>query len=213
MYLLDMFLATMANVAFNSQIMEALSGRPVSIRQGLAVACSRWKPVLLWSLVAGVVGLIIRSLEERLALVGRLVAGLVGLAWSTAAIFAIPVIVREPSVTNPFSILTRSAGTIKRTWGEMLAGYVGMQGTNLMVVWGSIVFWVVTGASALALSNAWVLLLGIPWLGAVILYGYVTNIASRVYLCALYLYASEGVVPDHYDTAMMGMGWKLKKAR
>jgi len=212
-YLLNMFLATMANVAFNSQIIEALNGRLVSISQGLAVACSRWKAVLLWSLVAGIVGLIIRSIEERWAFVGRLVAGLIGLAWSTASIFAIPIIVREHSIANPFSILTRSATTIKRTWGEMLAGYMGMQGTNLMVLWGSIVFWVVTGASAILLSNPWVLLMGIPWLGVVIAYGYITSIASRVYLCALYLYAADGVVPGYYDESMMGMGWKHKKTK
>jgi len=45
----------------------------------------------------------------------------------------------------------------------------------------------------------------------VISYGYLASIASRVYLCALYLYASDGVVPGQFDESMMGMGWKLKK--
>ena len=84
----------------------------------------------MWSLLAGVIGVIIRTLEERLAFVGRLVAGLIGLAWSVASIFAIPILAREPSFSNPFAILSKSAETIKRTWGEMLAGYVGMQGTK-----------------------------------------------------------------------------------
>jgi hypothetical protein len=34
----------------------------------------------------------------------------------------------------------------------------------------------------------------------------------RGHLCALYLYASEGVIPGHYDASMMAMGWKPKKA-
>lgn len=211
-YLLNMFLATMASVAFNHQIMEALSGRRVSISEGLEAACARWQPVLLWSLLAGVVGLIIRAVEERLALVGRLVAGLIGMAWSVAAVFAIPILAREPSVSNPFTVLTKSATTIKRTWGEMLAGYVGMRGTNGIVVWLSIVFWVGVGASAFLLKTPWVLLLaGLPWLVAVLAYGYLASIASRVYLCALYLYASEGVVPGYYDAPMMNMAWRMKK--
>lgn len=213
MYLLNMFLATMASVAFSSQIMAALNGKPVSIGEGIRVACSRWKSVLFWSLVAGVVGLLIRFIEEKLSFVGRLVAGLIGLAWSVASIFAIPIIVLDPSVSNPFTVLTRSATTIKRTWGEMLAGYVGMQGTNLLVLWGSIAFWVVTVATALMLSNPWVLLVGIPWFALLMVYCYLTSIASRVYLCALYLYASEGVVAGYYDESMMGMGWKMKKAK
>src|SRR5437762_1990954 len=100
------------------------------------------------SLLGGVVGLIGRGLEERLSFVGRLVAGLIGLAWSVASIFAIPILARENSFTNPFALLSRSAETIKRTWGEMLAGYVGMQGTNLLVLWGSIVLWISTGVTA-----------------------------------------------------------------
>jgi hypothetical protein len=212
LYLLNMFLATMASVAFTSQIFEALNGKPVSIQQGIRVACSRWKSVLFWSLVAGVVGLVIRFIEDRLSFVGRIIAGLIGLAWSVASIFAIPIIVLDPAVSNPFKVLTRSATTIKRTWGEMLAGYVGMQGTNLLFIFGSIAFWVVTVATALLTSNPWVLLVGLPWLALLIAYCYVTSIASRVYLCALYLYAAEGVVPGYYDENMMALGWKLKKA-
>ncbi|HTL55312.1 MAG TPA: DUF6159 family protein [Candidatus Limnocylindrales bacterium] len=211
-YLLNMFLATLASVAFNAEIIEALSGHPVSIQRGIAVACRRWQSILLWSLVAGVVGLIIRWLEERWSLVGRAIAGLIGLAWSMAAIFAIPILARDNSVSNPFAILSKSATTIKRTWGEMLAGYVGLKGMNLMVLWASIVSWISVGIGAYLLSNPWVLLLfGLPWLATIILYSYLTSIASRVYLCALYFYASEGVVPAPYDESMMAMGWKLKK--
>jgi Family of unknown function (DUF6159) len=212
-YLLNMFLATMASVAFNHQIMEALNGRPVSIARGISEACARWKSVLLWSLVAGIVGLIIRALEERLSFIGRLVAGLIGLAWSVAAIFAIPILAREPELSNPFKVLSKSAETIRRTWGETLAGYVGMQGTNLLVLWASLLFWAAAGAAAFLLSNAWILLIAaVPWLFALVAYSYVASIASRVYLCALYLYAADGYVPGQYDASMMSLGWKLKKA-
>ena len=96
-YLLNVFLAALSSVAFNSEIFEALAGRPVSIRHGIDVACRRWKSILLWSILAGSVGLVIRALEERFAFFGRIVAGMIGLAWSVASIFAIPVLVREGS--------------------------------------------------------------------------------------------------------------------
>jgi hypothetical protein len=212
-YLLNMFLATLSSVAFNSEILEALSGRPVSIRHGIEEACARWKSVLLWSLLAGSIGLLIRALEERVAFIGRLVAGLIGLAWSLASIFAIPILVREPALANPFEILKKSAGTIKQTWGEMLIGYLGMQGTNLMFLWGSILLWVITGAAAILLSNSWILVLvGVPWLISLLVYGYLSGIASRVYLCALYLYAAEGVVPAPYESSMMSLAFRPKKS-
>jgi hypothetical protein len=213
MYLLNLFMATMSSVAFNSEILEALSGRPVSIQHGLQAALERWKPILFWSLLAGTVGLLIRALEERFAFLGRIVAGFIGLAWSVASIFAISILVREPSLSNPFEVLSRSASTIKKTWGEMLAGYLGMQGTNLLFLWGSILFWVGTAAAAFLLSNPWIFLAaGIPWLLCLVGYSYLSSIASRVYLCALYLYAAEGTVPGPYDASMMNSAFKLKKS-
>jgi hypothetical protein len=39
---------------------------------------------------------------------------------------------------------------------------------------------------------------------------YLQNIASQVYRCALFIYASEGVVPGPYDQDMMDLAWKVK---
>jgi hypothetical protein len=156
--------------------------------------------------------LIIRALEERFALLGRIVAGMLGLAWSVASIFAIPILVREPELANPFEVLSKSARTIKATWGEMLTGYLGMQGTNLLFLWCSIVYWAGSGALAFALSNPWLLLIALaPWLMCLFAYTYLSNIASRVYLCALYLYATEGAVPGPFDASMMVSPFKARK--
>jgi hypothetical protein len=214
MYLLNMFLATMASVAFNHQILEALKGRPVSISAGIAAACARWKAVLLWSLLAGVIGLAIRALEERLSFFGRIIAGLVGLAWSVASVFVIPILARDPTLANPFKVLSRSAETIKRTWGETLTGYAGMRGMNVLVLLGSVLFWVAAVGAVSFLRNPWLLLVfSLPWLAGLIAYSYLASVASRVYLCALYVYATDGVVPSQFDSEMMNSGWKTKKAR
>jgi len=212
MYLLNMFLATMASVAFNHQILEALSGRPVSITAGIAAACARWKAVLLWSLLAGLVGLAIRALEERLSFFGRIVAGLVGMAWSVASVFVIPILARDPTLANPFKVLSQSAEAIKRTWSETLTGYAGMKGMNTLVLFGSLLFWAAAIVAASFLGNAWLLLaFGLPWLVALVAYSYLSSVASRVYLCALYVYAADGVVPSQFDAEMMHLGWKMKK--
>src|SRR5262249_45722585 len=159
------------------------------------------------------VGLIIRKLEEKLSLIEKLVVGWIGLAWSVASIFAIPILVREPSLSNPFAVLFRSAATIKRTWGEMLTGYIGMKGSNVLFFWGSVLVWLWSGLVAYLLGNPWVLLVtGVFWLPCLILYSYVASIASRVYLCALYLYASDGVVRGPYNAGMMEMGWKRRES-
>ena len=184
----------------------------MSLRKGFGVAWSRVQAILFWSLLAGVVGLIIRNIEERLGIIGRIIAGLIGLAWSVAATFAIPVLLEVGATSNPVKILTQSATTIKRTWGEMLVGYVGMRGTNWMVLLGSVLFWVVAIALGAVTHQYWLLIpIGCLWLVCVLVYAFLSSIASRIYLCALYVYSTQGVVPGNFDQSMMDMAWKVRK--
>jgi len=111
-----MFIATFFNVAFYHEILAALSGQAVSIGRGLKFASTRLRSILIWTLFAGLVGLLIKTIEERLALVGRIIGRFIGVAWSIAAVFVIPVIVREDQTANPVALLKRSAGILRRTW-------------------------------------------------------------------------------------------------
>lgn len=210
-YLVSMFTATFFNVALYQQILEALAGRPVSVRAGLRFASQRLGQILMWSLFAGAVGLIIQAIEERLGWVGSWLARLVGMAWSVASVFAIPVLIRETSA-NPITLLRSSATTLRQTWGEALVGYVGITLGSWLVLLGSLAL--LTGAFLLTYvvhSAVPFLLVLIAWLGGMVLLAYFSSVAGHVYRCALYVYASEGVVPAPYDASMMDSAWKVKK--
>ena len=89
----------------------------------------------------------------------------------------------------------------------MLTGFVGLQGANALVIWMTVVLAVVVGALACALKNFWILIpIGAIWLLALMVYSYVAGVAGQVYLCALYIYASEGVVPEPYSQDSHGHG-------
>jgi hypothetical protein len=211
-YLVSMFLATFANVAFYQQILQALAGHPVSIRAGIQFASTRWQSILTWSLFAGLVGLIIKSLEERFGLVGKLVMKFVGMVWSVASVFAIPVIVREGS-TNPVVLLRNSAGTLRKTWGESLIGYAGITIGSWIVAIGSVLLLAAAIiASALLHAPIIAFLVAGLWVAAMCVFGYIVSVAGHIYRCALYVYASEGVVPTPYSSEMMNMAWKVKKS-
>jgi hypothetical protein len=211
-YLVSMFTATFFNVAFYNEILKALAGEPVSIRAGLRFASSRLPSIFAWSLFAGLVGLIIKVLEERFGWVGRWVMRFIGMIWSVASVFAIPVIIREGG-TNPVVLLRNSAMTLRKTWGESLIGYAGIAlGSWLMVA--ASVLWLGGALAVTFLSNSPVpiILAGVVWLGAMLLLSYFASAAGHVYRCALYVYASEGVVPAPYSAAMMDAGWKIKRS-
>jgi len=213
LYLVSMFIATFLNVAFYHEILAALSNQPLSIENGLKFAVSRWKAVLMWTLFAGLVGLLIKAIEQRLELVGRLIARLLGLAWSVAAVFVIPVIVREEQNANPVTMLRTSCAILKRTWGEALIGYVGLSFANLLIVFGSLFVLGGAVAASIVLQNFWILaFVGVFWLLALFAWSYVASVAGQVYKGALYLYAAEGVIAQPYSQEMLDQAWKYKKS-
>jgi hypothetical protein len=211
LYLLATCLATFVNVAFYSQILCALRGQPVSVSAGLRLAWSRLGSILVWSLFTGLIGLAIRQLEERVGLLGRWVVGLIGLAWSVASVFAVPIIVVGAEGAHPLKILKSSAATLKKTWGESLLGYLGLQFGGLVVLLGSVVLLGVAVAASIALETAWIIAItAFVWLLGILAFSYLLNVAGQVYRGALYLYAIEGAAPGPFDAEQMNAAWKMK---
>src|SRR5579859_4599637 len=213
LYFVSMFLATFFNVAFYNEILAALTGKPVSLSRGLKFACSRYQAILMWTLFAGLIGLIIKAMEQKLDIVGKIIARMIGVAWSVASVFVIPIIVRDQQSVNPVNMLRKSAETLKRTWGEALIGYVGIAFGNLIVVFGSLIL--LGGAVYASIqTNSYGLLavaVGV-WLLGLIAWSYLINVAGLVYKGALYLYAAEGVIPAPYSREMLDAAWKFKKS-
>ena len=208
-----MFLATFFNVAFYSEIIAALNGKGVSFRRGLSTARSRLPSILAWSLLAGGVGWIIRTMEERLPFAARIVTGLIGMAWSIAAVFAIPVIIQEQPMRNPIKILQQSALTLKRTWGEGLIGYLGFSAGSTVIFLCSVPLLLLAAVIAFLLERFWLsAAVGVIWALSLLFMFYVSGVAEHVYRCALYLYAAEGVVPEPYNQDLLDMAWKVKKS-
>ncbi len=211
-YLVSMVCATFFNVAFYSEILKALRGESVSVRSGLAFACSRIRPILLWSLFAGLVGLVIKGLEQRFGWVGRLVLRFIGMVWSVASVFAIPVIVCEEE-SNPVVLLRHSAETLRKTWGESLIGYVGITFASWIVLLVSLVLLIGGVIVSILIGHPMLILLFVlAWIVSLFAFGYIMAVANHIYRCALYVYASSGAVPQPFTTELMDGAWKVKKA-
>src|SRR5260370_20195438 len=59
-------------------------------------------------------------IAERTGWLGRIVIGLIGMAWTLASYFVVPVLVVED--VGPAEALQRSADLFRQTWGEEVAG-------------------------------------------------------------------------------------------
>ncbi len=97
--------------------------------------------------------MILRAIQERAGFLGKIVAGLAGVAWSLATFFMVPVLVLEQhSIRESF---TRSVSTFKQTWGESMGGNISIAAAAL-VAWvtliavAGLIAWVGAGWLALA---------------------------------------------------------------
>lgn len=211
-YFLSMFLATFFNVAFVHEIFNALEGKPVSVGEGLQFAGTKVKPILMWTLFAGLVGMLIKTLEQKFGFFGRWMVKLVGVAWSVAAVFVIPVLVMEEHPDNPIGVVRQSAGVIRKTWGEALAGYAGLQVGGIVVFFASLLMIAAAFYAGLALNQFAVMFATLAaWFVGICLFSYAMSVASQIYLCVLYKYATSGVVPQGYTPEMLTMAWRPKK--
>lgn len=216
-YLIAMVASTFLNVAFYGEILRALSGEEVSIKRGLRLALSKIMPIIIWSLFAGIVGYIIKTLEENMGLLGKLAMSFIGMAWSVASVFVIPAIAMDTeSRINPVGYLKMSAAAIRKTWGESLAGYAGFSILTGMAAF-LIVILLIGGVAITAFYGILESSIGVIIAAAILLvlalvaFIFVCGVAERIYLCALYKYATEGIAPEHFSQEDLNSAWKTKK--
>ena len=206
LYFAAMFLGTFFNVALYREVMRAYAGERPSLVRGLRFAFSRVVPVFTWTLFAASIGMIIRMVGQRFGWVGRLAGFLGGVTWSVAAVFSIPVLIREET-SDPTAVLRHSSATVRRTWGDLVWGVVSLNFGLRLLLGGTVAFLMIFAvADPSAAGSIAELAIAI----AVFAFGVWNNASQGVFRCALYIYATEGVIPDPFDRQDMDAVWKIK---
>jgi hypothetical protein len=119
-YLGNYFIIAFFNVALVSAASNRLAGGRASINEGLEVAWQRKGKIFQWALFSATVGIVLRMIEHRSAWLGRFVAGLIGIGWTLASYFVVPVLAAED--VGPAEALQRSGELFRETWGEQVGG-------------------------------------------------------------------------------------------
>ena len=111
-------------VFFNTALVGAasirLGGGNPTLGDGLRLAWQRKGAILQWAALAATVGVILKMIEERAGWLGRIVVRLVGLAWTLASYFVVPVLAFEN--VGPVDAVKRSAQLFRKNWGEEVVG-------------------------------------------------------------------------------------------
>jgi len=208
------FATSFVTIFFNAALLGAADrkfrGESGGVGDGIAVAMSRLPQILGWTLVSAVIGTILRAVEERVGLLGKIVIGLVGAAWAIASYFVLPAVVIDG--LGPVGALKRSVSVIKQTWGEGLVVATGLGIAGFVVSFvaiGMIVFGVIAGV----VTKSIVLGVLIGGLGVLTLIAWavVATTLRSIVQVALYRYATDGTAPSGFDGAALQAAFAAKK--
>jgi Family of unknown function (DUF6159) len=183
-----------ANVAF--------AGGEASLGVGLSLAWERFGRIVMWAAVAATVGMILRTLEERAGLLGKIVIALLGAAWTILTYFMGPVIVFEDLGVSDG--LARSTAMIKKTWGEGMGKGLTFTAISLL---GIIVL----------LGGFFVLLFVSPIVAVLyVVFGFIALVTvisamDGIFKVALYRYACWNMVPEGFSAELVQSAFMPKK--
>lgn len=205
-YVANYFVIVFFNVALVGVANSRLMGGAWTVRDGLELAWVRKGTIFQWALVAATVGVILKSLEERMGLLGRIVIKLIGVAWTLACYFVVPVLAFED--LTPFAAIKRSSKLFKDTWGERVIAGFSFGLVFFLLALPGIGFWFV----AMIFGGAWGMLMGLVVMMLYFLILAVTSSAVQgIFNTALYRYACFKQVPAGFTVESFATAWSPKK--
>ena len=175
-----------------------LTGGDPKFADGVSAAVKRLPLIIMWGIIAGTVGLLLKALEgaarssdnEAARAIASIIHFLGGLAWWVMTFFMIPHLILEGKSLG--DALKASKTTFFSTWGENITSGLGIGLIAFLIaiplVAVTVVLFTVAGPVGLLFGAVAIGLL-IAW----------ANAAEQVAVAALYRYAKDGQMPKIYQ--------------
>jgi hypothetical protein len=203
--LLLSIIVTYCTAALISAAHARLTGADGSIGAAFARATSRFPQLLGWAIINYTVGMVMRAINERAGIIGRLLTSALTLAWTVISWLTIPYIVIDG--VGPISALKQSTTALKRTWGENLIANIGLGIINLFIFLGAVVLFAVFAIPGLWLVSVVVTLVYIAVAATIM------SALTGIYRTALFMYASSGTVPMGFDQELLANAFRVRQRK
>ena len=180
---------------FNSALVGAamirLDGGNPTVGDGLRIAVSRLGSIIAYAAIAATVGLLLRTASERSGNLGKMIVGLIGLAWNLATFLVVPVLVTHN--VSPLEAIKESARVLKKTWGEQVVGNAGI-GFAFFLAYVALAIAAIPAVIMAFSTGQGAVIAGVIVcvVLAFILLALVNASLSGIYSAALYRYATTG---------------------
>lgn len=201
-YLVLTFIVNFCNAALIGSTLKGLEGERPTVSEGFAFARERFGPIFGYSVIAATVGLLLSLLRERGGIAGNIAAAIGGTAWGLITFLVIPVLVAEK--VSPVDGIKRSGSLLRRTWGEQIAGNIGV-GLILFLI--ALVAGLIGAGITALLWEAGVepvaVLTGMLTVLALVAIATVGTALKGIFSAALYRFATKGDTGTAFDDDLL----------
>ncbi len=194
------------NVALVSIASNRMGGGRATLSDGLEIAWARKWSILQWALLSATVGMLLQMLDRRLRFLGRFASGIIGIAWSLASFFVVPLLAAEDM--GPVEALNKSAHIFRKVWGtEVVCGFsfglifsiLALPGVLLPMMGSRL------GLGPMAMLTGAALMV-VYWL----LLGVISSATRGIFIAALYRYANDQGVSGGFTRSDFSTAWQSK---
>ena len=204
-YLIGYFVVIFFNTGLIACVQIRLSGGDPKFSDGMQYATGNLGKIAGWALISATVGLVLQMIRERAGLLGRIAAGLFGMAWNLITFFVIPVMIFQNA--GVIASIKQSAALFKRTWGENVVlrfslGFVMFLLGLLGII--PIALAIMTKSAAIIIAVGAVVVL--YWFAL----GIISSALNGIFATALYNYAMTGTVPSAFSPSVISSAFGQK---
>lgn len=193
------------SVALTHEALKALRGDEPSLASGLCSATARAPSIFTFTVVTSTIGFVLAMLGRSRSIAVQIARAIIGTAWSLATYLAIPVMVQERR--GGVRSLRRSGHLFRQTWGETALSEVGIRAITARI---AIVLVIIALILIKVLGDSLFTLLLVMVLATAVIG--VVGALEAIYRAALYVFASEGVVPEPFGGPELDAIWQVKPA-
>jgi len=201
-YFVNYFIIVFFNMALIHCTKLFFDGEEVSVSIGLKFSISRIGYIVSWAIFAATIGTILKIIQENTGALGKIITGLIGIVFSVATFFVVPIIAYEN--LGPIDAFKRSTQLMKQKWGESLSATFSMGLIQTLVYLLIIIPFAIIAMYINILLGA-----GLAIMAAFIVFA-VFSAAKTIFVSSVY-HNVTGTIDDHFNQQIIDSLFVQKK--
>lgn len=201
-YVINYFVVVFFNMALIHCAKLYFAGEEVTVKKGLSFSMSRIGVIFSWAVFAGIVGTVLKIIQENTGSIGKFVTGLIGIVWNIATFFVVPIIAYEQ--VGPLDAFKRSTEMMKEKWGESLGANFSFGLIQFVAI---ILVFIPAGLIGYFIHPLAGVIIAVPLIFLIIT---ITNAAQTIFISAVYNNI-KGDLSMHFDQQLIDGLFESKK--